>query len=213
MATFIGVVLVTIAVIYTVRWLLSHQHPADPECCLLCGSTVAIDASGGYCCRRCGFDPARAQAQALRPIIGLLRDVREARRSLSVAQRHYDWDRFSEARPYLDEANALLRDLYREMPELIGKAAGDVTGPADATLEKMLGEVPGLGVVVAVGSVLGSHAEPADPADVKSNGLHRLAQWDATLLAARGRLAARLTAAMTGGPPTQTNAASNLPDV
>ncbi len=197
-----SIVLICIGV-YVVHWIRSLRGIDDEDLCLVCGSPVRTDDAGDYVCRKCRFDAVRGRAAQFRPIVGLLRDLQEARRSLAVARRHYDWDRPGEARPHLDEASSLLRDVYREMPDLLGELAADVAGAAgEPPLEKLVGEIPVAALVVGVGGMFADVGVAKDRAEVKRTGLGRLDAWDATLVRARSRLARRLAAQM-GGLLTQ----------
>lgn len=179
-----------------VRWWLSFRPLDDADRCLLCDSLVSADESGGYRCRMCRFDAVRARAPAYKPTLELLRDLREARRSLALARRHYEWDRFEKAQPLLEEAFSLLKDLYRVMPELVGTAAAHVTGGEGSPVVKMLSEVPFLGLALDVADVVKSRPESEDPKAVKEAGLKRLKAWDATLVKARRSLAEQLALQM-----------------
>lgn len=178
------------------RWWLSFRPLDDADRCLLCDSLVSADESGGYRCKMCRFDAVRARAPAYKPTLELLRDLREARRSLALARRHYEWDRFEKAQPLLEEAFSLLKDLYRVMPELVGTAAAHVTGGEDTLVVKMLHEVPFLRLGFVVADVVEPRPEPEAPKAVKEAGLKRLKAWDATLVKARRSLAEQLALQM-----------------
>lgn len=208
----IAAVLVLFGVIVFGLHQLHQQHgprAVEGPRCLICAAPVATDAAGGYRCNTCRFDALRAQQPAFRRHVELLRDLRSARESLTEARRSYAQEQYETARPYLQEASALLRDVERELPRLIAHSAAAVPVPGDAlpgtvgaasdatsaamAVHPILGVLVGSLSAIATGDVLDQDTREPEP---HRAGLQRLAGWDDELVKAHRAIAGDLARLM-----------------